>query len=96
MSFADHSLLSLFPATRDQILESRKRTSVQWGRGLTLEQYLQRESRLDTAEHAQGDKFTTWRAALLTRSLPRSYKSIRVLAPRADPATLDFKCACET
>ncbi|EJD07437.1 uncharacterized protein FOMMEDRAFT_71777 [Fomitiporia mediterranea MF3/22] len=60
MSLEDLSTLSLFPATKEQILESRKRTYPQWGRGLTLEGYFARESRLDIAEHAQGDKFTTW------------------------------------
>ncbi|KAI5121874.1 hypothetical protein M0805_001082 [Coniferiporia weirii] len=52
--------LTLFAATREQTLESRKRTFPQWGRGLTLEQYLARESQLDVAEHAASGKFTTW------------------------------------
>ncbi|KAL5537024.1 hypothetical protein ACEPAF_847 [Sanghuangporus sanghuang] len=64
MPSEDLSLLSLFPATREQTLESRKRTSVQWGRGLTLQQYLLREDQLDVAEHAQDGKFTTWVLAL--------------------------------
>ncbi|TDL23748.1 hypothetical protein BD410DRAFT_148606 [Rickenella mellea] len=76
---SDLALLSLFVATPEQILASRKRTFPHWGRGLTENQYLARDAYLDIQEHALDGKMTTW-----------------VLAPRADPTTLDFKCACET
>lgn len=54
-----HDSLTLVPANREQTLESRRRTFVQWARGLSLEEYLTRESQLDIAEHAAG-KLTTW------------------------------------
>ena len=52
--------LSLYPATEEQTLASRKRTFPQWGRGLTIEQYLTRDAQLDVQEHATGGKLTTW------------------------------------
>ncbi|KZT43109.1 hypothetical protein SISSUDRAFT_739119 [Sistotremastrum suecicum HHB10207 ss-3] len=55
----DLASLSLFPATPEQVLESRKRTFPQWGRGLTLDQYLRRDAAMDVHEHAKG-KLTTW------------------------------------
>lgn len=71
--------LSIFAATYDQTIESRKRTFPHWGRGLTEETYLERDSRLSYLEHARNGKLVTW-----------------VLAPRDNPATMDFKCSCET
>jgi hypothetical protein len=53
--------LTLFKATPRQILESRYRTHPAWGRGLCLEDYLQRDPLLDGHEHATG-KLTTWYA----------------------------------
>ena len=52
--------LSLFPATYEQIIESRKRTAVQWSGNMTLEQYLQRDAILDKQEHAADGRFVTW------------------------------------
>ncbi|EIN06031.1 hypothetical protein PUNSTDRAFT_121969 [Punctularia strigosozonata HHB-11173 SS5] len=75
----DFASLSLFLATPEQVVESRRRTWVQWGRGLTIEQYLERDASMDSLEHARDGKLRTW-----------------VLAPRSDPTTLEFKCACET
>ncbi|KAJ7652028.1 hypothetical protein DFH06DRAFT_539691 [Mycena polygramma] len=72
----DFSTLSLFPASLEQITESRRRTLSDWGRGLTLEEHLAREADQDCSRYG---RFITW-----------------VLAPRQDPQTLDFKCACET
>ncbi|KAL1746773.1 hypothetical protein HDZ31DRAFT_33402 [Schizophyllum fasciatum] len=71
--------LSLYLATREQAIESRKRSFKQWNNGLSLEQYLARDVALENQENAIDGKFLTW-----------------VLAPRDDPETLDFKCACET
>ncbi|CCM06660.1 uncharacterized protein FIBRA_08945 [Fibroporia radiculosa] len=71
--------LSLFPATPEQTLESRKRTAVQWANGLTAAEYVRRDVVMDAQEHAAEGNLTTW-----------------VLAPRTDPATLDFFCSCET
>ena len=62
---------------REQILESRRRTFVQWGRGLTLEDYLTRDYQLDTAEHAAGGKLTTWFAVLFQKYLLLSHNDIR-------------------
>ncbi|THH08245.1 hypothetical protein EW145_g2828 [Phellinidium pouzarii] len=52
--------LTLFAATREQTVESRRRTFPQWGRGLTLEQYLTREATMDQAEQAVNGKLITW------------------------------------
>ena len=52
--------LSIFAATYDQTIESRKRTFPHWGRGLTEETYLERDSRLSYLEHARNGKLVTW------------------------------------
>lgn len=52
--------LSLFPATPDQVIASRKRTFVHWANGMTLAQYLQRDISLDAMEHAVNGNLTTW------------------------------------
>jgi len=53
-----HSL-SIFPATREQTIESRKRTAPQWKNRLSIEEYVKRDEIMDHCEHA-GDKMTTW------------------------------------
>ena len=65
MSLAD---LSLFAATPEQVLESRKRTGVQWAVGQTLEEYLERDAIMDRHEHAADGKLITWYA----QSSPRN------------------------
>lgn len=60
--------LSIYAATKEQILESRRRTHVEWGRGLTLEEYVAREEMLDTKPHATEGKMTIW--VLAPRSNP--------------------------
>ncbi|KAJ7924408.1 hypothetical protein B0H13DRAFT_1978306 [Mycena leptocephala] len=75
----DLSTLSVFPATPEQITESRRRTLSEWGKGLTLEEHLARDASQDQFDNARDGQLITW-----------------VLAPRHDPQTLDFKCACET
>ena len=52
--------LSLFPATYEQIIESRKRSAVQWSGNMALEEYLQRDVILDGLEHAADGRFVTW------------------------------------
>jgi hypothetical protein len=52
--------LSIFPATTEQILESRQRTWPEWGRGMTLEDYVAREEMLDTQPHATDGKMIIW------------------------------------
>ena len=54
------SELSLFPATREQVIESRKRTAVQWGRGQSEEGYLRRDEAMDDHEHAANGRLITW------------------------------------
>ncbi len=56
-SFSD---LSLFPATYEQIIDSRKRSAVQWAGKMTLEAYLQRDVILDGQEQAADGKFVVW------------------------------------
>ncbi|KAJ7151612.1 hypothetical protein C8R46DRAFT_1166487 [Mycena filopes] len=75
----DFSTLSLFRATPEQTIESRRRTQHEWGKGLTLEDHLARDASQEEFECGRDGRLTVW-----------------VLAPREDPQTLDFKCACET
>lgn len=56
----DLSQYSLFPATPEQVRESRVRTHPQWGRGVPLEDYLERDAKLDTFEHAANGRLSTW------------------------------------
>ncbi|KAI6153290.1 hypothetical protein BKA82DRAFT_1002464 [Pisolithus tinctorius] len=56
----DLSSLSLFPATPEQVLISRRRTWPQWGGKLTEEQYLERDRQMDAMEHASHSKLITW------------------------------------
>lgn len=56
----DWTSLTIFPATTEQILESRKRTLVEWGRGMTEEEYIKREEYLDTKPHATEGKMVIW------------------------------------
>ncbi|KAK7064792.1 hypothetical protein R3P38DRAFT_58207 [Favolaschia claudopus] len=79
MTSDDLSALSLFPATPDQITEARRRTHLEWGKGLTLEEHLTRDANQDQFEGSLDGRLIIW-----------------VLAPRNDPQTLNFKCACET
>ncbi|KAI8986892.1 hypothetical protein BD414DRAFT_461370 [Trametes punicea] len=60
--------LSLFPATPEQVLESRRRTAVQWAKGLSVEEYVRRDVIMDKHEHAVGGKLVTW--VLAPRSDP--------------------------
>ncbi|KAJ3558224.1 hypothetical protein NM688_g1052 [Phlebia brevispora] len=64
----DLSQLSLFPATTEQTLESRKRTAVEWAKGMSLEQYIERDRIMDDYEHARDGNLITW--VLAPRSDP--------------------------
>ena len=55
--------LSLFPATPDQVLESRTRHAVQWGRGQSLKDYVYKDELMEKDEHAAGGNLITWYAA---------------------------------
>ena len=59
MSSVHFSSLSIYPATREQTIESRKRSFVAWNRGLPLEHYLHRDASMDDDEHAR-EKLITW------------------------------------
>ncbi|OCH93350.1 hypothetical protein OBBRIDRAFT_328171 [Obba rivulosa] len=52
--------LSLFPATREQTIESRKRTADIWKKDLTVNEYILRDETMDSHEHAAGGRLTTW------------------------------------
>jgi hypothetical protein len=52
--------LSIFKATREQVLESRRRSWRMWGKGMSLEAYVQREEMLDSKPHAKDGKMTIW------------------------------------
>ncbi|KAF8899640.1 hypothetical protein CPB84DRAFT_1780294 [Gymnopilus junonius] len=54
------SCLTLFPATKAQVIESRKRSFASWGRGATLEQYLARDARSDNHEVSKDGRLVTW------------------------------------
>ena len=60
MASGDLSSLSLFPATAEQTIESRKRTYVHWNRGKTLAEYLQSDVVLEGFENSVDHKMTTW------------------------------------
>jgi hypothetical protein len=57
---SDLASLSIFPATQDQVLASRKHSSVQWAKGISVEEYLQRDALLEVLEHAADGKLVTW------------------------------------
>ncbi|RDX54608.1 hypothetical protein OH76DRAFT_1397971 [Lentinus brumalis] len=57
---SDLADLSLFPATSEQVRESRSRYAAQWSIGRSLEAYLQRDVVLDADEHAANGKLITW------------------------------------
>ena len=49
---------------REQILASRQRSGELWGvgRGMTVEQYVQRDAVMDSQEHSTNGKLMTWSA----------------------------------
>lgn len=60
MAIADMSLLTLVPATREQTLQSRHRTSKEWGRGISEEEYLERDAITDRSEVSRDGRLITW------------------------------------
>jgi hypothetical protein len=64
MMVADYSnelsSLSIFQATREQVLESRRRSFAEWHKGMSLKQFLFRDEFLETQEHASCGKLITW------------------------------------
>ncbi|KAI0072075.1 hypothetical protein K474DRAFT_1711928 [Panus rudis PR-1116 ss-1] len=82
MTSLDFSSLSLYSATKEQILEARKRHvhyMMKFKKGWTVEEWLKRDAIMDEYEHARNGRQVAW-----------------VLAPRDDPQTLDFPCSCHT
>ncbi|EAU93492.1 hypothetical protein CC1G_12156 [Coprinopsis cinerea okayama7 len=75
----DLSRYSLFMAKPAQAEEAQKRSFEQWGKYMTLEEYLGRDARVQRSTVGKDGQFVAW-----------------VLAPRDDPTTLDFMCACKT
>jgi len=57
---SDFASLSLFPATPDQVFASRKHSWAEWAKGLSIEEYLQRDALLEVLEHAADGKLITW------------------------------------
>jgi hypothetical protein len=58
----DYSLdqLTLKPASRAQEIEARKRSSVEWAKWLTLEEYLQRDEEAEVLDHAKDGRLVSW------------------------------------
>jgi len=56
--------LSLYVATREQTMASWKHTAVDWGTGLTLEEYIDRERIGEKKEFARDGKHITWQVWL--------------------------------
>lgn len=54
------SSLSLYVATPEQLVESRRRTCKQWARGLTEEDYIQNHFDMDKYDNARDGKLITW------------------------------------
>jgi hypothetical protein len=60
LSTVDLSQISLFVATREQASEARRRTHVEWSKGLSMEAYLQHDQRLEQLEHARDGRLFDW------------------------------------
>ncbi|KAG6919530.1 hypothetical protein DXG01_005120 [Tephrocybe rancida] len=92
MSTHTLSSVSLFPATPEQTLESRCRTFVEWGKGLTLDEYLARDAFTDTTEVAQNGKLITWYAH--TRYFPLNLRFRRegLVVSKSDPRPKKVAC----
>ena len=54
------SELSLYPATPEQVHESRTRHSAHWRKNNSVEDYLRRDQVLEKLEHAKDNKLVTW------------------------------------
>jgi len=54
------SSLTIVPATAAQIIESRNRSFIEWGRGVTLEEYLGRDEKVDRHEIGRDNRLITW------------------------------------
>ncbi|PPQ63368.1 hypothetical protein CVT24_005633 [Panaeolus cyanescens] len=54
------STLTLRVANREQTIESRKRSYHEWGRGMTLEKYLERDEKTEQHEIAKNGRLVTW------------------------------------
>ncbi|KAG5643102.1 hypothetical protein DXG03_001566 [Asterophora parasitica] len=67
------SSLSLFVATSEQVAASRRRTYVNWGKGMTEEEYLARDAFTDKHENAQNGRLITW--VLAPRDNPTSVEA---------------------
>jgi hypothetical protein len=52
--------LTIVPASYEQKILSRKLNFQEWGRNLTLEQYLARDEYMETRDFASNGKMTTW------------------------------------
>ena len=52
--------LSLFPATPEQVLQSRRYMGTLWGRGLTPEEFLLRDEIMDEEEHSANGRLIVW------------------------------------
>jgi hypothetical protein len=58
------SSLTIVPATPEQAIVSRKRTYVEWGKGLTQDEYLERDAIGETMEFGKDDRLMTWYVTL--------------------------------
>ncbi|EAU84600.2 hypothetical protein CC1G_00119 [Coprinopsis cinerea okayama7 len=56
----DLSLYSLYLATPAQAEEARKRSFQEWGRGVTLEEYLERDARIERSTVGADGLFVAW------------------------------------
>lgn len=54
------SPLTIFAATKEQTVESRRRTYKEWGMGMSAEEYLERDAINDQHEIARDGNLTTW------------------------------------
>ncbi|KDQ61629.1 hypothetical protein JAAARDRAFT_150491 [Jaapia argillacea MUCL 33604] len=70
MSVEKLSDLSLFPATREQTIESRRRTHPQWAKGLSMDEWLRRDELMEEMEFYKDGKLVIW--VLAPRNDPKS------------------------
>lgn len=52
--------LTIKPASRAQVLESRRQTSAEWAKWLDVEGYLKRLESWELLDHAADGKIVTW------------------------------------
>jgi hypothetical protein len=84
-------------ATEEQWAETHKRQLPMWGKGMTLQQFVDRETTLCRKSRLGSSSFHAWCVRLIEFAEPAlNDPAARVLVPRNNPESLDFPCSCES